>query len=46
MLDRKNRVDNLKNQSGNTLGESINVIDKVRTSPVRKTTGIYSPNKI
>jgi len=44
MLDRKNRVDLLKNQSGNTLGESINIIDKIRSSPIRKKTN-FSPNK-
>jgi len=46
MLNRKNRVDNIKNQSGNTLEDAINVIDKTRSSPVRKQTGVYSPMKI
>jgi len=40
MLNRKEKFENLKNRSGNKLGESLTVLDKIKSSPIRKKTMI------
>jgi len=36
LLDRKEKVDELKNKSGNKSNMSISTIDKIKSSPTRK----------
>jgi len=46
MLDRKDRVDDLKSKSGNKMNSSISAIEKVKSSPVRRRNPATSPSKL